>query len=178
MRNGTHRSAEHDDVEAAVVVERDGDVECIGDDGQILEPVKILGNLHGRGAGVEDDPVAVVDHVCGKFTDELLFVGMEPLLAADRHVVEIACLMEGDGATFHPDQQFPLFQYGQVFPDGYLRDVEGLHQLFHEDTSLGVEHVQDLASSFFYGIFSFHRAGVRAQNRKLRFRFEIIDNVL
>lgn len=169
--DGAHRAAEHDDREAVVVVERDGDVQCVGNDGQVVETFQVFGDFHGRGAGIEDDPFPVVDHGGRIFADQLFFPGVEPLFAADRHVVEIVRLVEDDGAAFYPDQQLALFQDGEVFPDGHFGHAENLDQLFHEDTALRVEQVQYFASSFFNGIFSFHGGTIYRVNAKVLVSF-------
>ena len=151
-----HLAAQGNDAEAVVVVERDGDVEGVRDDCQVVEAFEVLGDLHRGGAGIEDDGLAVGDHLRGELGEQLLLAGVQVLLLADRHVVVVAGLVHVHGAALDAEQQLLLLEDGEVLADGYFRDVELLHQIGDVDLAVSLQLVEQETPAFLGGEFPFH----------------------
>ena len=138
------------------MVERDGDVEGVRDDCQVVEAFEVLGDLHRGGAGIEDDGLAVADHRGGELAEQLLLAGVQVLLLADGHVVVVDGLVHVDRSALDAEQQLLLFEDGEVLADGYFRDVELLHQVRDVDLSVSLQLVEQEAPAFLGGEFPFH----------------------
>src|SRR5207253_1715153 len=81
-----YQPAGEQQVDARGVLQRLGDEDRVGDDGQALAGDEPLGEGERRGAGAEGDHVAVLDHVGGQGGDRILLRGRQHALLEERRL--------------------------------------------------------------------------------------------
>ena len=118
-------------------------VEVAGDDGHMFGGVQEVDEVHGGGAGVDVQGVAVLDELLGAPGHPALLLG--PELGALGEQGRLLPLDRPDASVnfFH---RAGAHQVGHVGPDGVHGDAEGVPQLFHGDgVPLGHQGLDPLA---------------------------------
>jgi len=116
--------AKKNQVEAFVRKDFLGDIERIGQYGEILELMQIARNLKGSRSRIYDYGVAILDHFSRGTTYGLLFTIVSQTLHSDVGIIIMTSRIMSDCATSGPDQKIPLLQYVEVLSDSHLRHTE------------------------------------------------------
>ncbi len=120
---------EHGDARVAGQLHRDPD--AVGDDRQLVPVLALLEvacDRQGRGRGVEDDAVAVLDQCRGGGPDARLLRALEPLADVERQL-RAARRAGGDGAAVGPDEATLTLEDEEILADRDRRHAEASRQL-------------------------------------------------
>ena len=140
-----HLAARADHLEAVVheiVHEADG----VGDDGDVALPFELLQQgLAGR-ARIHHDGVAVMDELDGLVGDAQLALAVDG--AAARVGEVFAGTFRKDGAAVAASQEILVFEFLEVTPDGFLRDVKEFGEFRDIDLAFAPQELHDFLSAF------------------------------
>ena len=125
-----HDAGEDDELHLGLVVGLMDHVEVAGDDGHMLEGVQAVDQVHGGGAGVDVEGVAVLDAGLGALSDPALFLGVElGALGEQGHLLPL----KGPDAAVDLLHRAGVRQVGHVGADRVHGHAEFLPQLLHGD---------------------------------------------
>ena len=122
----TDAAAEEDNLEALVFQRFHHGVYGVRNNRQVMEFLEVLDDFEGRGPGVDENRVAVLDMRGGGAADSFLLPGVDQTFE-----IEVAVLFlvgvgvgAGDGSAVDADEQLPLTEDAEVLANRNFRNPE------------------------------------------------------
>lgn len=135
-------AAHQDDFEVGAG-EFDRDVHGVGDHRELGEAFKLVRNGGGGRSGIQHDALALLDHLCGRHADPLLFLGMLLLLFLQSRIEKGAGL-DAKGSTVRPLHEAFALEVLQILADGDLRDPQIARDFANQHTTLALNQGEDV----------------------------------
>src|ERR1043165_6413589 len=139
-------SAEKDELDIVGAEQLHRDVQAVGDDLQIFLVFDLARNLVRRGAGIENDGIAVVDHLGCRGADPSFLVGVKLGLDLERRIH--AHGRRFDGATVRATDQTSIVERLEAVADRRLGGLEAFAQTANSDLPVLFQQFENFGSAF------------------------------